>query len=295
MASGSYPATVDKRAQFIERQLDTTRRQVKLVELSAACVTLGVGLMAYLFLMALVDHWLLPLGFWGRLAALATLIGGAAWYLVAVVWPLLRNSINPAYAARAIEQSTPTLKNSLINFLMLRADRGGVHDVVYEAVEARAASDLSQVPLDTVVDYSRLIKVGYVLAGVFAICAAYKILSPKDPLQTIARVAVPWADIDRPSRVQIEDVTPGDTEQTFGDTLTIRATIRGLRTTDRVQVVYSTADGQTTNQTVPMTVDDSGLVHSARLPADGQGVQQNLTYHLEAGDAVTRDFQMQVV
>ena len=49
-------------------------------------------------------------------------------------------------------------------------------------------------PVEATVDRSRLIRAGYVLCAVMALFAAYKIFSPKDPFQTIARVALPWAD-----------------------------------------------------------------------------------------------------
>lgn len=303
MATGSWSSSTAaptdaaglEQARFIERQINRTRRQVKLVELGAAAVTLVVGVLAFFLMAALVDHWLLPLSGWGRGLLLLALGAGVAWYLWTVVAPLLRHSINPAYAALTIEQSAPSLKNSLINFLLLRGDRSQVHDVVYEAVQQRAATDLQQVPLETVVDYSRLIKVGYALAAIFALCAAYKVLSPKDPFQTAARVAAPWADIARPSRVQIESVSPGDAQQFFGDSVTISAKLRGVRSDDRVALLFSTADGQVVDQALDMTPSDSGDTFTVKLPGEGHTLQQDVTYRIEAGDAVSRDYTLTVV
>lgn len=298
MATGSLPASSSARSdqqRYIERQINATRRQVKLVELCVAGVTLVVGVLAFFLVAALIDHWVLPLSMWGRGLLLLVLLAGVVWYVITVLVPLLRHSINPAYAALAIEHSAPTLKNSLINFLMLRSERGQVHDVVYEAVEQRAAADLQQVPLDSVIDYSKLIKVGYVLAALFAVCAAYKVLSPKDPLQTAARVAAPWAQIARPSRVQIESVTPGDAQQFFGDSVTISAALRGVRASDRVALVFSSADGQVVDQSIDLTPADNGTTFSAALPAAGKGLQQDLTYRIEAGDAISRDYRLTVV
>jgi plastocyanin len=298
MATGSLPASSPSRLEqerYIERQLNKTRRQVKLVEVGVATVTLLAGMLAFFLVAAVIDHWILPLGTGGRFALLMTLLAATGWYVWSVLVPLVRNSINPAYAALTIEHSAPTLKNSLINFLMLRSQRGGVHDVVYEAVEQRAANDLKAVPLDSVIDYGHLIKVGYVLAAMFALSAAYKILSPKDPLQTMARVAAPWADIARPSRVQIESVTPGDAEMFFGDGVPVVASLRGVRTNDRVALVFSTSDGQTVNKAIELVPDDSGLRFTGHLPGEGQGLQQDVTYRLEAGDAISRDYRLTVV
>ena len=47
----------------------------------------------------------------------------------------------------------------------------GGNATVYRALEVKAASDLTHVPVDTAVDRSQVIRVGYVLAAVLA-CAA---------------------------------------------------------------------------------------------------------------------------
>ena len=44
---------------------------------------------------------------------------------------------------RTIEEATPSLKNSLINFLLLRNDRQGMKEIVFQAVERQAASDIA--------------------------------------------------------------------------------------------------------------------------------------------------------
>src|SRR5205814_6946068 len=164
-----------------------------------------IGLLLLFLVAAVVDH-LLGLGTFGRCTFLAAVVGFSVWYLVLYVGPLLVRAINPTYAARTIEEATPSLKNSLINFLLLKQDRSRIREIVYQAVERQAAADIAAVPVEATVDRSRLIHAGYVLCGIMAVIAAYKILSPKDPFQTAARVLAPWADIARPSRVQIVEV-----------------------------------------------------------------------------------------
>ena len=46
--------------------------------------------------------------------------------------------INPVFVARTIEQSTPSLKNTLINFLLLR--REPVHKGVMGVIQAKTAT-----------------------------------------------------------------------------------------------------------------------------------------------------------
>lgn len=190
--------------RFIQQQLDRTRRQVKLVDLFGGLLLLAVGVLGFLLLVAVVDAWLFDLGRWGRVLALLTIVCGGLAYLAIYVVPLLFRKVNPVYAARTIERAQPTLKNGLINFLMFRSQPKQVEQVVYRELEHEAAVGLSHVPIETAVDRSKLIRLGCVFAGVLVACAVYSIASPKNPLTTFARVAAPLADIDRPTRVQID-------------------------------------------------------------------------------------------
>ncbi len=277
----------------VERQLRKTQGQVKFVDLCTGLMELLAGVTAYLLVLALVDHWIVGLGVWARFLALAGLLGGCGWHFTTTILPLLTRRINPLYAARSIEQGTPALKNSLINFLMFRNSRSSLHRVVYEAMEQKAATDLASVPVDTAVDRSRMIKVGYVLAGVLTVSAAYAILSPKDPLQTIARVAAPWRAISRPSRIVIEEVQPGSLEVIQGQFVDVVARVRGARPErDTVSLVYSTRDGQTVQRHVTMVLDENGVAYHGRLPEETAGLQHDLEYWIESGDARSDGFDV---
>jgi len=280
--------------RIIERQLRRARRQVKLVDLFTVLMILTAGVLAAVLVLVIIDHWLFGLGFWGRLLAFAGLCGGGVWYGLRHVLPLLLCSINPVYAARAIEQSTPSLKNSLINFLLFRANGGTVHRIVYEAMRHRAATDLNAVAVETAVDRSRLIRVGYVLAGVLFVCGLYVILSPKDAFRTVSRVAAPWAEIARPARVDITDVLPGDAQVYQGQTQAVSCQIRGISHGDAVTLLFSTADGQLIGQEVAMHVTEGGLRYTCSLPPGENGIQQNLVYRIRAGDALTRPYELDV-
>jgi hypothetical protein len=313
MATGTVPSTVlpppppatdeqREHERIIHRQLDRTRLYVRLVDLTGSLIGLAIGVIGFLLVVALIDHWVVGLGFAGRTVAALLLVGAVLWYLVVQVVPLLIKSINPTYAARTIEEATPTLKNSLVNFLLLRQDRSHVREVVYQAVEAKAAADIANVPVEATIDRSRLIRAGYVLCGVMAILAAYKILSPKDPFQTAARVVLPWAEIARPSRVTIVDVKPGDSEVYFGDVALVSAEVRGVREGDPVTLLMSTADGQTVDQPISMTALPGGLRFECQVPPPDAaprsglaGMQQDVTYRIVAGDAETSAYKLSVV
>ena len=166
----------------------------------------------FILAVALADQWVFAhgLNFFARLVLFGVWMGLAAWFVWRSVAPAVMHRINPVYAAQAIEHGRPTLKNSLINFLLLRSHPENVAPVVYQAMEHRAASDLARVPIEQAVDHRRLIHLCYVLAAAVGLFALYLALSPKNPLVSAARVAWPWASMPAPTRVHIENVTPGD-------------------------------------------------------------------------------------
>ena len=105
-------------------------------------MALAAAVLAFLLLVSLVDHWILDLGMAGRWIALLLLAAFVVFFFFFQIAPLLLHKINPLYAARAIEEGTPALKNSLINFLQLRRQRASVHQLVYRVVERQAATGL---------------------------------------------------------------------------------------------------------------------------------------------------------
>jgi len=281
--------------RFVDQQVERTATQLKWFDLCGSLMVLGAGVLSFLLIVTVLDHWVVSLGGGGRWTALVLLAAGSGCYLVLVVLPLLWGRVNPLFAARTIERSEPRLKNSLINFLLFRADRAGVRSVVYQALEQRAATDLKHVPIDTAVDRSRLIRIGYLLAGVLAMCAAYTILAPKSPFQSISRILAPWADIARPSRVRIEDVQPGNVEVFQGEQIVVTADCYDLRPGEPVTIRSSALDNPLGVQTGTMQAGAGHLRHECRWPAEEQGFQRDLTYWIEAGDARTAAYQVRVV
>ena len=137
--AAAKPATSGSSSRFlaygdyIDEQLGKTRGQVRGVDIASGMMTIAAGMLAFFFAAVIADHWLLPggLGFWGRWAACALLLAGAGYYAVTEILPLCLRRINPVYAAHAIERSTPTLKNGLVNFLLLKGQRGQITEPVF--------------------------------------------------------------------------------------------------------------------------------------------------------------------
>ena len=67
--------------QFIGSEIDRTGRQVKTVDIGVSILALAAGMLCYLFVVALVDHWLVPLSTLGRWLAFVLLAAGSLWWI----------------------------------------------------------------------------------------------------------------------------------------------------------------------------------------------------------------------
>ena len=304
MATGTISSPPPKRSapiqgryeDFIQERLEQTRRQVRLVDFGSGIVLLLAASLFFFLLVALADHWLFAhgLNFFARLLLFGAWLATAGWFTWRAVAPSIIHRINPVFAAQAIEHGRPTLKNSLINFLLLRSHPENVAPVVYQAMEHRAATDLSRVPIDQAVDHRRFIHLCYALAASVVLFALYLALSPKNPLVSAARVMFPFSSIAAPTRVHIEDVQPGDKIIYQGDRLEVSAHVAGLRDGEQVSLLMSTADGQVVDDRVTMNRIGEDDRYACALPPGSGGLLQTTSYRINAGDATTRPFKLEV-
>jgi len=284
------------RDQLIDGQLRRTRSRVKAVEVAVGLMTLAVAALAFFLLVVVFDHWVLHGGLSSaeRFFLFGMLILGAGYWLATAVLPAVFGRVNPIYAAQTIERSKPSLKNSLINFLLFRKQRNSLHQVVYNALEEQAVTDLSGAHVESAVDRTRLIHLGYVLIGCVIAFAVYFVFSPKDPFTTVQRVVLPWVDVPAPARVSILDIRPGNTTVFRGQPVPVSAEIQGLGGDENVKLLYTTADRQIVDQAIELHVPE-GYRHTGVLPESQEGIQQDVDYRIEAGDAVSSIYHVHVV
>jgi collagen type III alpha len=296
-ASGVNSAADQEVERFIELQLRATRNRVKFVDLANVGMLVLVGSLAYLFVLALAEHWLVAGGFSSRWRFIAFGLLASVWlyYALRHGFPTLFGRINPLYAAQQIEQSRPTLKNSLINFLQLRYRSNHVAPAIYQAIEHRAANDLSTIEIDHAIDRSRLVKLATALAVIVFCGAIYKVFSPKDPIRSMARVVAPWADWSAPTRVNIAEIMPGNSQEFIGQRTKVSCRVTGLWSGEAPTLTYSTADGQEVDRKLSLIKADEANRYYVELPDTSGGLQQDLIYSLSAGDAQTRPFTLKVV
>ena len=293
-ADGNAPAQ-GRYEDFIETRLEQTRHQVRLVEVASGLMLLAAASLLFFLGVAVLDQWVFNhgLNFIARLGLFLVWVAGAGVFVWRFLLPPLANRINPVFAAQAIEKSRPTLKNSLINFLLLRRHQQDVMPVVYRAMEHRAAADLLKVKVEHAVDHSRMLHLAYLLGGVVVVFAIYLAISPKSPLVSAARVIWPWSSIPAPTRVRIDEIRPGDAIVFTDDRQEITAQVTGLRDGEDVALLVSTADGQVVDDRVPMTAVDDAHNYRCELPEGAGGFQQDTFYRITAGDATTQQYKLE--
>ena len=199
--------------QYIENQLRTMRSHVRSVDLGGSFMLLIAATLAYFFgrdRRSLDHSWWA--GVLGRWSFLSVYVARAVYFLIAQVLPLCVAGSIPCMPPTLIQRSRPSLKNALVNFLLFRENPAGMSNAVYEAIEEQAATNLAKVRVEAAVDRSKLIHIGYLLLAILFVCAIYTLLSPKNLLQTVGRVAMPWADINAPTRTTIAEIEPGDSQ-----------------------------------------------------------------------------------
>jgi hypothetical protein len=285
--------------RFIDRRIHQTRGQVRLVDLAVSLIGLTAGVLLFLLGVAVLDHWVIRggLGPLTRWMALLVMLGAVGYWTVRRILPLFLRRVNPVYAAQAIEVTQPNLKNSLVNFLLLRRHQADVSEAVLNAVEERAAKDLSALPTEPVIDRSSVVKAGYVLLAAVALFCLYKVASPKDPLTSVWRTLAPWSGMAAPTRVQIDHVEPGTINAFQEEVLPVSAIVRGIDDDERVSLFYSTLDGRVSQREFKMHVAEGGFRHrfEVQLPGDADGLQQSIDYYITAGDARSPVYRVNVL
>jgi hypothetical protein len=302
MATATTPpnaSTAPGYDQFVDSRIAKTRTAVKSADVATGVVALIAWALVVLLVAAVADHWIVAGGLdrWERYALWGIGLAGAGLHVATRLGPNLWRSVNPLYAARELERETPELKNSLLNLLQLR----GATDspAIKQALERQAAERLARAG-DAPIDHTPLVRAAKLLLALVALVGVYVVASPKDFFASAGRVLAPWSQIAAPSRVRITAVEPGAVTLAQGARLNVTAMVSGLDADELVELVYTSDDRQAVGRRVPMTASRGGVQFSGSLPAgsgaaSALGLQGSLTYRIEAGDAHTSYYQVEVL
>src|SRR5262249_20995776 len=188
--------------QYIDHQLGRTRARIKMTDILTASLLLIAVAVGVLFLEVVLDHAVgLPLWL-RRIVLVSGLAGGGAFAALRIALPVMRR-VNGFYAARTIEETDPSFKNSLINYLDLKR-RGELSKAALAAIEAKAVNDLTQVEIDNVVNQRRLMQVAYTFSAIVVAFCIYAALTPQSILDSTRRALL--ADVVRPTNTRLTKI-----------------------------------------------------------------------------------------
>ncbi|MCM2373832.1 circumsporozoite protein-membrane associated protein [Aporhodopirellula aestuarii] len=309
-----HPAPGGSIESFVLERIASAQSALWRAELTRRVLTLVIAAMAVGLVWLVMDQWIWSPGVLGRSLIAIGLIGSTAAYAYFRLWPVVHLRIREDYAARALERDHPELGHSLSSYVSLRQQRathprGQLADRVVQSVGASVAAKLKHTDAPPS-EATGLMSWWAATIALIAALAMYSIISPKNSIQSAARLVQPLSTLDAPRRVQITDVSPGDTESLAGRSLEISATVKHLRDDEPVYFRWASANNADAKATaVSTTASDTAVSQQIRLianeangPSDrfsasvpishhAHGTRQ---YHILAGDASAGPFDVTI-
>ncbi len=290
MSAASTPPNHERYVDFdeyVEFQLDKTRKSIKSNDLLAAAAGAVALLLGLLLLFVMLDHWVIDGGFsvaarWCWFLLLIGVCGG--WIAWKLVRPLLRR-VNRLFAAKELEEASPALRSNLLNWVDLRDAGRAVHPSVMQTIEKRAATQLSKIDVAQAVDHRPLLTASYALLAILMLFCGYALFSPKKISTALWRV-FPFARAVAVTRTEIREVVPGDATLLLRGRMDVSVVVAG-EIPESVQFLYTTVDGRIQDEAVLLRPESAGTTRFRGLFAgeNGTGVLQDFSYVIIAGDA----------
>ncbi|MDR2117026.1 MAG: hypothetical protein LBP87_11670 [Planctomycetaceae bacterium] len=290
-------------AEMLDRQINETRRFIRHIDLFLSFFSLLTILLAVLFAAVLADHWFftdglsMPLRF-GFFTVLLVII---AFYIYRRIVPLLLYPINPVYAARLLEESTPSLKNSIVNWILLRKERleqenyynNKLAERMFDGVTQTAVSSVNKISSEQAVDLRGFTRWGIALTLCCLLFVVYALFSPKNPFTSLVRIILPVSNIERPQAVRFLNIEPGNTIALQGEKLTVSAEVVG-QSKEPVYLFFSTDDGQFVRQAIPMSLPEGKTRYEVLFPPGKQGFSSGVDYWIAQDDSRSGIFRINV-
>jgi len=283
--------------EYVDLKLQKTRSTIKTTDILVALAGVAAMFLGYLLVFVVLDQWVVSGGFsiglrWLLLSTLLVLT--AAWLGWKVGLPYLR-TVNRLYAARQIEKADPDLKSNLLNLIDLRSSGREIDPAILRALEKNAAVGLQNIDVAQAVDHRPLMRMAYVLLAVVVMFCMYALFSPKKISNSIWRSLLPAADLGVSTRTEIVKVLPGDATVLARGSVEVSADIAG-EVPEKVFVHFTTADGKFRDEPVELRTGSEGPTRFKGFlrGENGQGLLQDLTYLVRAGDAVSAEYRITV-
>ncbi len=284
--------------EYVDFQLHKTRSHIKVTDLLTASVRIAAFVLTYLFLFVIFDHWVVDGGIGATMRVVLltiVLLAALGWFCLRVLRPWMLK-VTGLYAAHALEESSPELKSNLLNLVDLRRADREVSPEILGAIQKRAAVALSHVDVEEAVDRTRLMNAAYVLFGIVVLSCLYTLMSPKGYWDSAVRGLLPTAGVAAPTQTRIVRVEPGDDDVLLGMPVEVRVDLQGDIPRE-VTLFYTTA-GDRRFVDEPLKMEPAGETGNefvaTLLGENGRGLLQDHTYRIEAGDAVSDTYSINV-
>ncbi|MGB7326551.1 MAG: circumsporozoite protein- membrane associated protein [Rubripirellula sp.] len=290
-ATGSAKQTAAE--SLIQARIIETASALWWAELVRRSLGLVIAAIVGVLVWVIVDQWIYSPGALVRWFALAGFLVGSAWYVYKRIFPLVGNEVSAEYAARSLERDMPELRQALTSYITLRrtADASGLSGRVVRSIGASAAGRLKKhdaLPVEA----TGTISWWFATAIAMSVLIGYAVVSPKNSLQSVIRLAAPMATIDAPRRVSIADVLPGDAEAVAGRAVDVSARIGGMRADEQPIVEWDLPAGSSQAMLEPdAEAGPRRFAGSFTLPYSASGT---VPYRIIAGDAVAGPFHLNV-
>ncbi|MDO5554669.1 MAG: hypothetical protein Q4G68_13000 [Planctomycetia bacterium] len=277
-------------------QISRTEREIKRVDLFAMTAQLAACSVAILFFGILTDHYVFRAGMStaGRLGFFLALCTACLVIVLRRAVPLLRRRVNPRYAAKVLEGPQGNRTNAIINWLdlCLRHEEASVPDSplrrkVLDQVAYQAAVEVRELPDETIVDHSSVIRWTIIFACMMGLFLVYTLFASKSPVRSLRRILCPTASIAAPQEVRFLRISPGNVTLFPDSKLQVEAEIAGVGSRE-VAFCYSTRDARLVDQTVPMT-HVGGNIWSLEFPSSSGALLEPLDYEIIVGRQGRKD------
>ena len=303
--------------EYVDSKIVRTRDVIRSTDIMVALIAAVAAVLGYLLLFVIADHWL-GMDFVApviRLAIGVSILGGSlAWACWRIGLPH-RRRINRLFVAREIETHESALEGNLLNLVDLQQAKRDVDLPVMRSIEKRAAVGLSQADLDGTVNRGPLMRSAYTLLGLVVLSCLYTLLTVSLGLKPIgpSLMRAFGATSTAPTRIRFETVEVQIADGgSFVDAAeaprvparfqpVIKATLnKALEEGEHVTLYFTTADQRFVDQPLEMRpVDGSSQevypeFSLTLLGENDRGLLQDVSFRIEAGDATTPDYSIQV-
>lgn len=281
MSAPIDPLILSKLAAFSERRRKLiVRRGIYAAVATLLLTMMGIALIDALFVLPESVRWGLSL------AAYATVLGVEWWSC----WRLLLKSPDHRQLARLVEHAEPKLREDLLSAVELGETSS---DQVLDSPQFRAllqadvAERMGNLEMERLLP-AHLVRRSMVVMGIIFVgfIAAFS-LSGGQFGTLLLRALAPGANLDRVSRVKVKIIEPTRADMLVpqGETVPLIVEISGQKART-AEVQLETLQGNERLKMVP--------VGENRFSASIQVGREDVLYRVQAGDALTRKFRLQV-